>query len=104
MAGFDGIILRRAPARSIAVFSGELSMAMPSRISRLAIGAAAAAFATTAILAQQLQYPAARKTDHVDTYHDVRVPDPYRWLEDDNSAETAAWIEAENKVTFPYLE
>jgi prolyl oligopeptidase len=56
------------------------------------------------LAAQQLDYPSARKVDQVDVYHGVRVPDPYRWLEDDNSPETAAWVEAENKVTFPYLE
>lgn len=53
---------------------------------------------------QTLQYPATRTVDHVDTYHGTRVPDPYRWLEDDTSAETAAWVEAQNKVTFAYLE
>jgi hypothetical protein len=36
--------------------------------------------------------------------HGTKVADPYRWLEDDNSAETARWVEAENKVTFGYLE
>ncbi|HEY3899199.1 MAG TPA: prolyl oligopeptidase family serine peptidase [Chthoniobacter sp.] len=50
-----------------------------------------------------LVYPAARKVDQVDDYHGVKVADPYRWLEDDNSAETKAWVEAENKVTFAYL-
>ena len=50
-----------------------------------------------------LTYPQARKTDHVDTYHGTQVADPYRWLEDDRSAETAAWVKAENKVTFDYL-
>ena len=59
---------------------------------------------TVAVCAQTLHYPAARKGDQVDTYHGVRVADPYRWMEDDNSPETAAWVEAENKITFPYLE
>ena len=54
--------------------------------------------------APKLNYPQTKKVDHVDTYHGVAVPDPYRWLEDDNSAETAAWVEAQNKVTFGYLE
>jgi prolyl oligopeptidase len=53
---------------------------------------------------QRFDYPQTRKVDHVDTYHGTKVPDPYRWLEDDNSPETAQWVEAENKVTFAYLE
>ena len=59
---------------------------------------------TAAAAAQGLQYPSTRTVDQVDTYHGTRVPDPYRWLEDDTSAETAAWVEAQNKVTFSYLE
>ena len=49
-------------------------------------------------------YPKTRKVDHVDTYHGVQVADPYRWLEDDRSAETAEWVKAQNAVTFGYLE
>ena len=49
------------------------------------------------------QLPQARKDGTVDTYFGTSVPDPYRWLEDDRSAETAAWVEAENKVTSRYL-
>ncbi|UFH55295.1 prolyl oligopeptidase family protein [Spirosoma sp. KNUC1025] len=52
---------------------------------------------------QPLNYPQARKTDQVDTYHGTQVADPYRWLEDDRSDETAEWVKAENKVTFDYL-
>jgi prolyl oligopeptidase len=54
--------------------------------------------------AQGLQYPSTKTVDHVDTYHGTRIADPYRWLEDDTSAETAAWVEAQNKVTFAYLD
>jgi len=51
-----------------------------------------------------ITYPATKKVDVVDTYFGTKVADPYRWLEDDNSPEVAAWVEAENKVTFAYLD
>ena len=51
-----------------------------------------------------LAYPVARRGDTVDNYHGTAVPDPYRWLENTDSAETKAWVEAENKVTFGFLE
>jgi prolyl oligopeptidase len=51
-----------------------------------------------------LSYPVSRKVNHIDDYHGTKVADVYRWLEDDNSAETAAWVEAQNRVTFAYLE
>ncbi len=52
----------------------------------------------------KITYPQTRKADQVDHYHGVKIADPYRWLEDDNSAETKAWVEAQNKVTFAWLE
>jgi prolyl oligopeptidase len=51
-----------------------------------------------------LVYPQARRSDQVDDYHGTKVADPYRWLEDTDSAETKAWVEAEDKLTFRYLE
>ena len=52
----------------------------------------------------ELTYPATRTNDVVDDYHGTPVGDPFRWLEDDNSPETKAWVEAQNLVTFGYLE
>ena len=51
-----------------------------------------------------LVYPQAAKVEHVDDYHGTLVADPYRWLEDPDSEETKTWVEAENQVTFAYLE
>ncbi len=51
-----------------------------------------------------MQYPLTRKDDQIDDYHGIKVADPYRWLEDDNSAETLAWVKAQNQVTLDYLE
>ncbi|GAB4207508.1 MAG: prolyl oligopeptidase family serine peptidase [Coleofasciculaceae cyanobacterium] len=48
-------------------------------------------------------YPPTRKSDQVDDYHGTKVADPYRWLEDLNSEETQAWIEAQNQLTSSYL-
>jgi prolyl oligopeptidase len=51
-----------------------------------------------------MNYPHTRKTDHIDDYHGIQVADPYRWLEDDNSPETLAWVKSQNQVTFDYLQ
>jgi len=51
-----------------------------------------------------IKYPETKKVDVVDDYFGTKVPDPYRWLEDNESPEVAAWVEAQNKVTFAYLE
>jgi prolyl oligopeptidase len=52
----------------------------------------------------KINYPETKKIDHVDTYFDEKINDPYRWLEDDRSAATEAWVKAQNVVTYGYLE
>jgi prolyl oligopeptidase len=54
--------------------------------------------------AAEFHYPATKHVDQKDDYHGTVVADPFRWLEDDTSPQTKAWVDAENKVTFGYLE
>jgi len=53
---------------------------------------------------EPISYPETKKVDTIDQYFGMDVPDPYRWLEDDLSEETAQWVAAQNKVTFGFLE
>ncbi|MEO7115154.1 MAG: S9 family peptidase, partial [Caldimonas sp.] len=55
-------------------------------------------------LAHAIDYPATAEGPQVDDYFGTQVADPYRWLEDDNSDATKAWVAAQNKVTFAYLD
>ena len=73
------------------------------RLRATLILASSLAFIST-LGAQQLQYPESKKGDVVDQYQDVSVPDPYRWMENLGSAETVAWIKAQNAVSGSYLE
>ena len=50
-----------------------------------------------------IKYPSARKSDQTEDYHGITVADPYRWLEDLDSAETTAWVEAQNRLTANFL-
>lgn len=53
---------------------------------------------------KKIEYPAAERGDVTDNYFGTEVPDPYRWLENDTSAATVAWVKAENAITNAYLE
>ena len=59
---------------------------------------------TTSLMFAQIQYPETKKQDQQDDYFGTIVKDPYRWLEDDQSEETKAWVIAQNKVTELYLD
>ena len=51
-----------------------------------------------------INYPKSKKVDTVTNYFGTPIQDPYRWLEDDRSAETGTWVNAQNEITFNYLD
>ena len=71
-------------------------------VSRLLIFCLVLSFSST--YSQQLAYPKTKKVNVTDTYFGTTVEDPYRWLEDDRSAETAEWVKEQNALTNSYLE
>src|SRR5271165_677329 len=78
--------------------------AMPFLLAFSLLICAAALFAADAPPPSKLDYPKAKAVDQVDDYHGTKVADPYRWLEDTDSPDTLAWVQAENKLTFSYLD
>jgi prolyl oligopeptidase len=83
----------------LAACSNDTTAPVPDQAKASAEAAKVMPAAATA----RLPYVETRKSDTVDTYFDSRVADPYRWLEDDRSEETAAWVKAQNTLTFDYL-
>jgi prolyl oligopeptidase len=73
---------------------------MKLQLSALAV---AASLLASGVRAEPMTYPVTRKVEQTDSYHGIAVADPYRWLEDDNSAETKAWVVKQNEVTDAYL-
>jgi len=90
------------PALAFFILITAFSFVLPGTL--LAQQPQPAAMSSPASPAGKLAYPEAKKTDVVNDYNGTKVADPYEWLEDTNSAETKSWVEAENKVTFGYLE
>ncbi len=60
-------------------------------------------FLITGLYSQNFNYPTTKKSDVKDDYHGVLIPDPFRWLEDDNSPETEAWVKSQVDFTESYL-
>ena len=93
----------RGNEMSLVTLLKELTMIRFLRVSATLVGllACVAAWAGE----PRIEYPNTRRVDHVDMYHGVKVPDPYRWLEDDirTSPAVADWVAAENKITSAYL-
>ncbi|MBL8866565.1 MAG: S9 family peptidase [Gemmataceae bacterium] len=79
---------------------------MPNRLRSLAAAVLAGGALVAVAQEPRVKYPETKKVEQVDDYHGTKVPDPYRWLEDDVrvSKEVAEWVEAQNKVTNAYLE
>lgn len=71
---------------------------------KLILSIAATAMLSSIDAVAQVAYPKAHKDNTVDVYFGEKVADPYRWLEDDMSAQTAEWVDAENAVTRKYLD
>lgn len=58
---------------------------------------------TQAMPKTSFEYPITEKITHIDNYHGTEIPDPYRWLENDTTEAVANWVQAQNKLTFGYL-
>ena len=71
---------------------------------KLFLMCAALTIAGSATAQQKINYPKAKTVNVTDDYFGTKVADPYRWLEDDNSPETAEWVNAENEITQAYLK
>jgi prolyl oligopeptidase len=86
----------------------EIIMTLVKAIQIFSAGVILFAMTLEPIVAQnqngKLVYPETKKVDQVDDYHGTKVADPYRWLENLDSNDTRAWVEAQNKATFAYLK
>jgi prolyl oligopeptidase len=91
-----------AAAIVLACLVPDVSAAGPFRRRRMPQNSAPPA-TTAATKPMRLTYPKSAKVEQVDDYHGTQVADPYRWLEELDSEQTKAWVEAQNRVTFAWL-
>ncbi len=92
----DKIARWRATAFIVVAFGGLGSFAQ--------VASAAPQAAQESVAGSHVSYPAARRDTIIDNYFGTKVPSPYRWMEKLNSPEVKRWVDAENKVTFGYLD
>jgi len=86
------------------ILAGAIALALVGCGETTAVKTTEQPVAAETTAAVSVVYPNTAKGDVVDSYFEEKVADPYRWLEDDMSEETAQWVKAQNKVTFNYLE
>src|SRR6185503_20250916 len=84
--------------------AAALSLPFWQRSSAQSMAPSGAASATRSSNDPKIVYPVTKKIEQVDDYFGTKVYDPYRWLEDETSPETKAWVEEQNRVTFGYLD
>lgn len=82
----------------------RIRQTLPAAAGLAAVAAIVATAAPAPAAAQSLDYPQARRDSLVEDYFGTKVPAPYRWMEDLNSPEVKKWVDAENDLTFSYLE
>jgi len=80
-----------------------MGYAMRTAFTALCNFAATCLVTLPALAVASFNYPDAARGDHVDQYHGVAVPDPYRWMEEIDSPQTRAWVQAQDKVSSAYL-
>src|SRR5215211_243749 len=89
---------------AVLIVAAALSVPFLQRSTAQSVAPAGSATATRSSSDPKIVYPVTKKVEQVDDYFGTKVSDPYRWLEDETAAETKAWVDDQNRVTFAYLD